>query len=196
MQFVWALLLLGLLLSLVTQGLQGLSEAWRSNPLLVMTAVAVPLMWLKIYQMWVAERPPRPPPVHPKTLFELRVLTPREFEEAVAALLLAEGYTRVRVTGRSGDLQADIIATSPAPAQVKTVVQCKRYGKAKVTSPQMQSFIGMAYRHHGARGIYATTSTFTKPARQLGRQHGIELLDGPALVAGMRRANRRATTPS
>jgi restriction system protein len=111
----------------------------------------------------------------------LLVLTPREFEEAVATLLAGHGYRDVRVNGGPGDLGVDISCRTPAGARV--VVQCKRYAPGKsVGSPDMQRFLGMVV-HHGADcgGIYVTTSSFTTAARDLARGYRITLIDGDEL---------------
>ena len=115
-------------------------------------------------------------------LERLRALSPTEFELVIGELLRQEGYRDVRHTGGGGDLAADLICRDARGALV--VVQCKRYGAGKrVTSPQLQLFIGMVYTHHQADyGVVVTTSTFTRPAIALARQHGIALLDGATLT--------------
>ena len=115
-------------------------------------------------------------------LERLRALSPTEFERVVGELLRQASYREMRHTGGGGDLAADLICRDARGALV--VVQCKRYGAGKrVTSPQLQLFIGMVYTHHHADyGIVVTTSSFTRPASALARQHGILLLDGAALT--------------
>ena len=116
-------------------------------------------------------------------------LDPADFELAVAQLLSDVGFSRVRVSGGTGDLSVDVVCADPRGRSV--VVQCKRYSPGKrVGSPAVQQLIGMAFSHHQAdRSILVTTSTFTGPAVALARQHGIELLDGPALAAMSRRSS-------
>lgn len=130
------------------------------------------------------------------TLAELLSLTPQRFEEAVAQLLRDEGYSRVRVHGGAGDLQADVTAVAPAGQRV--VVQCKRYSPGrKVGSPTVQSFIGMATVHHRVPiGMIVTTSEFTAPAAELARRYGIDLVDGKALVDRIRRQRESAAVPT
>jgi hypothetical protein len=108
-------------------------------------------------------------------------MTPTQFEQATANLLHDLGYKDVRRTGGSGDLNVDVWARD---AQGKRVaVQCKQYGLGhSVGSPDVQTFIGMVFQHHGAdRGIFATTSGFTAPAAALCKQHNIWMLDGVEL---------------
>ena len=110
----------------------------------------------------------------------LYALTPAQFEHAVADLLHRQGYRRVRASGGSGDLGADIHCEDARGAHV--IVQCKRYAAHRhVGSREMQILLG-ALAVHQARGIFATTSTFTAPARDLAQQFDITLLDGPAIV--------------
>ncbi|MCS6767491.1 MAG: restriction endonuclease [Candidatus Nitrosocaldus sp.] len=116
------------------------------------------------------------------TLERLRSMGPGEFEHAIADVLRAMNYRDVRVVGGSGDLAVDITARL---GRDRVVIQCKRYTGRKVTSPEMQMFIGMMVTEYkAAKGIYVTTSSFTRDAMELARKHGIELWDGDTL-AGM-----------
>lgn len=110
-------------------------------------------------------------------------ITPTEFEHRVALILSANGYRDVKVAGGPGDLAVDITCRDPAGAHV--VVQCKQYAhQRKVGTPEVQTFIGMAFAHHrAAKGLYVTTGSYTQGARDLAKAHGIQLLDGTALVS-------------
>lgn len=114
-------------------------------------------------------------------------MTPREFEDAVGALLQDSGFRRVQRVGRSGDLCADLIAVDSSGRDV--VIQCKRHATAsKIGSPDIQKFLGMTVVHHRAsRGIFVTTSEFTKPAIELANSHPIELWDGAYLSQKLER---------
>jgi restriction system protein len=109
-------------------------------------------------------------------------MTPKEFEFLVASILQELSYSNISVTGGPGDLAVDISAVNPDGD--KAVVQCKRYAQEhRVGSRDVQSFIGMAFQHHNAEElIFATTSTFTEPAKQLAQQHQIKLWDGYQLT--------------
>ncbi|MFC7655451.1 restriction endonuclease [Pseudonocardia benzenivorans] len=117
-----------------------------------------------------------------QSLGELLALTPTEFEHATGAILSRSGFRLTRVGG-PGDLGADLRGYDPHGRTV--IVQCKRYAPGrKVSSRDLQSFLGVLVRHHQAQcGVYVTTADYTKNARDLARQHGIWLLDGNALVA-------------
>jgi Restriction endonuclease len=120
------------------------------------------------------------------TLERLRALTPSGFEQVVAMMLERSSYTQVEVVGGSGDLGVDIKAIGPSGEQV--VVQCKRYSAGNnIGSYAMQAFYGMTLHHRADKGIYVTTSSYTRQARELGEQHGIQLIDGESLAKTFRR---------
>ncbi|HEX2179684.1 MAG TPA: restriction endonuclease [Actinomycetota bacterium] len=125
-----------------------------------------------------------------RTLGDLLSLTPPEFEEAVAGVLASSSYRRVRLVGRAADLGVDIACFDGRGRPV--VVQCKRHAPGiAVGSGEVQRFLG-SITHAGAqRGIFVTTSRFSGPAIELAAQHGIELVDGEALVGMVARAGRR-----
>ncbi|HET6634581.1 MAG TPA: restriction endonuclease [Streptomyces sp.] len=105
-----------------------------------------------------------------------------QFEHAVANLCLRDGCRDVRVTGRPGDLGADVTAVAPDGCRV--VIQCKRYGPAtKVSSPDLQRFGGTCFTVHGAHhAVVVTTGQFTAPALDYARAHGILCYDQTALT--------------
>ena len=113
---------------------------------------------------------------------ELLALSPREFEEAMGALLGEMGFSRVERVGGAGDLTVDLRGKDPSGQNF--VAQCKRYAPDnKVGSPEIQQFIGMGKLHHGAqRLLYFTTSEYTAPALDLARRHSIELFAGADIV--------------
>lgn len=115
------------------------------------------------------------------TLEGLQQTTPSQFEHAVAEILAKSGYSDVQVVGGAGDLAVDIICTDSDGKKV--AVQCKQYTTKPVGSKELQTFIGMMKIHHRIRkGIYVTTSLFTKPATELAGKHRIELIDQTALI--------------
>ncbi len=120
--------------------------------------------------------------VSAQTLGELLMLTPSEFEVAVAQLLQKLGYSNVQVVGGAGDLGVDIVCWDDQSQKI--VVQCKRYAPGRrVGSPDLQSFLGMMTIHHQAHsGIFVTTSTFSQPALDLAGQHPVTLIDGNQLT--------------
>ncbi|MEE4546447.1 restriction endonuclease [Streptomyces sp. V4-01] len=106
-----------------------------------------------------------------------------QFEEAVAELCRRDGCTDVRVVGGSGDLGADVIATTPTGRRM--VVQCKRYAPGRrVGSPDVQRVGGTYAVVHGAElALVVTTAAFTPAAEEYARAAGIRLVDGEELAA-------------
>lgn len=121
------------------------------------------------------------PPIRVETLGELLALTPTQFEDAIAQMLRDRGYRNVERCGGAGDLGVDITCRDPSGAQL--AVQCKRYGPGNlVGSRDLQLFIGMITTHHAVdRGVYVTTSGFSRPAQALAKEHRIKLIDGRQL---------------
>ncbi|MET7305310.1 restriction endonuclease [Embleya sp. NPDC005575] len=107
----------------------------------------------------------------------------REFEHLVAGLCRRDGCSRVRVSGGAGDLGADVVGLLPDGRRF--VVQCKRFAvTSKVGSPDMQRFLGTGRHVHGAQVlIFATTTVFTTPARNLGVAQSVVLIDRDRLGA-------------
>ena len=93
----------------------------------------------------------------------------------------------MRVTGRSADLGADIIASTSDGRRV--VVQCKRYA-GSVGSPHVQRLNGTAWTIHGAEiTMLVTTGRLTANARDLAGRCGIMLVDRDALAAWVSTGN-------
>lgn len=163
-RFVWFLALLGAIYALTFW----LYPGYELIAIIIMASLIITVT----ISRWAARRR------RARTLKGLLRGSPTEFEQAVAALLRRQGFGRIRVTGGAGDLTADITARDPRGQSV--VVQCKRYQPGRlIGSEELQTFIGMQRIHHQAdRGLYVTTSTYTKPARDLARRHAIVLVDG------------------
>lgn len=135
------------------------------RPLIAASAVFAVVTWSAVWIAW-RRGPSR--------------MTPDRFEQHVAGLLQRDGCTDVQVIGGANDLGADVIATSPDGLRV--VVQCKRYTKRPVGSPELQTFGGTARPVHRAHiACMVTTSRFTKPAVDYAASMGIQLIDGRAL---------------
>jgi restriction system protein len=122
-------------------------------------------------------------------------LTGPQFEQLVADLLTRDGCDGVQLSGGAGDRGADIKAISPEGHQV--IVQCKCYRSQPVGDPDMQRFLGTVRQvHNAAIPLFVTTSRFTRPAVQLAREHGIELVDGPTLRTWRQGGWRLPTDPT
>lgn len=125
-------------------------------------------------------------------LNKLQQGTPLFFEKAVLKLLLAMGYggkeNLFQHTGKSHDGGIDgVIKQDPLGIQ-NIYIQAKRYASENsVGSKELQSFLGALQGNGVDRGVFITTSSFTKSAKEytqklLGR---IVLIDGKELVTLM-----------
>jgi len=116
-----------------------------------------------------------------KSLGDILVLTPGEFEKLTGKILEANGFHSVQIVGGSGDLGIDIFALDQLGN--KHAVQCKRYAPGHtVGSPAIQTFFGMMIHHQVQKGIFVTTSTFSRPAIDLATQRDIQLIDGDQII--------------
>jgi restriction system protein len=112
-------------------------------------------------------------------------LPPSGFERLAQRLLREAGFTKVEVTGKSGDGGIDGYGTLQINPLVsfKVLFQCKRYAKA-VSPSHVRDFRG-AMAGRADKGIIITTGTFTTEARKEASRDGvppIELIDREKLV--------------
>lgn len=121
-----------------------------------------------------------------KSLGDILVLTPGEFEKLTGKVLEANGFHDIQIVGGSGDLGVDIFAWDQLG--YKYAVQCKRYAPGNtVGSPTIQTFFGMMFHHQVHKGIFVTTSTFSRPAIDLAAQRDIQLIDGNQMIGLLHR---------
>lgn len=115
----------------------------------------------------------------------LKSLSPDGFERLTRRLLLEAGFENVVVTGKTGDGGIDghgILQINPL-VSFKVMFQCKRFQNS-VSPSQIRDFRG-AIIGRAEKGIFITTGTYTKSAKDEARRDGvvpIELVDGDKLV--------------
>ena len=115
----------------------------------------------------------------------LRNMPPDAFERLCQRLLRESGFEEVEVTGRPGDGGIDgrgLIRLSGL-ISFSVVFQCKRYS-GSVGPGEVQAFQG-AVQGQADRGMFLTTGTFTRSARQAATRPGavpIDLIDGELLL--------------
>lgn len=113
----------------------------------------------------------------------LRSISPDAFERLAMRILRESGFTKVTVTGRSGDggidgigiLQLNLIS-------FPVLFQCKRY-QGSVRPSEVRDFRG-AMMGRSDKGLFITTGSFTSDAQKEATRDGappIELIDGPQL---------------
>lgn len=118
----------------------------------------------------------------------LQQLSPSGFEKVIRELLRESGFEQVAVTGKGPDDGIDgygTLALNPF-VSFKVLFQCKRYKNGKaVTRPQVGEFRN-AIMGRAEKGIFITTSSFTKAAIDEANRDGVipvELVDGAKLVS-------------
>ncbi len=130
------------------------------------------------------------------SMTEVDALSWQEFEQYVADLFRRDGCTEVVVSGKRGDLRADVIGYLADGR--KLVIQCKKYASERsVSSPDMQKFVGTARLEHGADvALFVTTCrTFTKAALGLAVRQDIVALHRDLLGSWVRAAHLESLIP-
>jgi restriction system protein len=116
-------------------------------------------------------------------LAKLQSIEPAAFERLCQRLLREHGFTRVEVTGKTGDGGIDgqgVLRVNLVSFHV--LFQCKRY-KGSVGASTIRDFRG-AMQGRADKGLVITTGTFTPDARREATRDGapaIDLIDGEAL---------------
>lgn len=127
----------------------------------------------------------------------LRLAPPAFFERVIVQLLLAMGYGGTyaqagKAIGRTGDNGVDGVIDQDTLGLDRVYVQAKRYAEnVTVSAGDIRDLFGSLDMHKAAKGLFVTTSTFTKSANETAEKLGkrIVLIDGNALAALMIRFN-------
>ncbi len=130
------------------------------------------------------------------SMTQVDALSWQEFETYVASLCRRDGCTKVIVSGRSGDLGADVVGYLADGR--KLVIQCKKYAPHRsVSSHDMQKFVGTARPEHGADvALFVTTGrNFTKDALGLAVRQDIVALHRDLLGAWVKGAHLATLIP-
>lgn len=124
-------------------------------------------------------------------LQQLKATSPRQFENIVIDLLVAMGYggsrkEAAKAIGRSGDEGIDGIINEDRLGLDVIYVQAKRWD-GTVGRPEIQKFAGALQGQHAKRGIFMTTSSFSREAADFASRvdNKIVLIDGDTLVQHM-----------
>ena len=125
-------------------------------------------------------------------LAEILGLSPRFFEQLVVDLMVAMGYggsqqDAARTTRYSSDGGIDGIIKEDRLGLDSIYLQAKRYTDRTVGSPEVQSFAGALDRYKARKGVFITTSGFSREAQEYVGQieKRIVLIDGARLTALM-----------
>ncbi len=121
----------------------------------------------------------------PSDLFNL---TPRQWEELVAASYAKAGFNEVILTPRSGDFGRDVIATKSGWGTVRIIDQVKAYRPGHlVTANDVRALLGVLHGDPRAtKAVMTTTSSFaprimTDPFIAPFCPYRLELVDGTEL---------------
>lgn len=112
------------------------------------------------------------------------------FEELVLELLHALGYgtseADLQHLGGAGDAGIDGVISLDKLGFEKVCIQAKRWQGA-VGRPEIQGFFGALAGRRAKKGVFITTATFTRDARDFGQQvsENIVLIDGARLTSLM-----------
>ncbi len=121
-------------------------------------------------------------------LQRLQTIDPTAFERLSQRLLRESGFTRVEVSGKSGDGGIDGVGVLRVQLiSFQVLFQCKRW-KGSVGSEVIRNFRG-AMQGRADKGLIITTGTFTAEARKEATRDGapaIDLIDGEALCGLMK----------
>ena len=116
--------------------------------------------------------------------------TPAFFEQLIVELLVAMGYggsheDAARQLGRSGDGGIDGVIDEDRLGLDRIYVQAKRYAAGSVVGrPEVQGFVGSLVGLGANKGVFVTTSAFSKQALDYtrGLQQRVILIDGSRLT--------------
>jgi restriction system protein len=123
-----------------------------------------------------------------EVLERVKSASPAFFERLVVELLVAMGYggslrDAGQAVGRSGDGGIDGIIKEDRLGLDALYIQAKRW-EGPVSRPEIQKFAGALQGHRARKGVFITTSSFTKDANEFVRviDSKIVLIDGETLA--------------
>jgi restriction system protein len=121
-------------------------------------------------------------------LERVRQCSPEFFERLVVQVLVAMGYggsiaDAGRAIGGSGDEGIDGVIKEDQLGLDALYIQAKRWSNP-VGRPAIQGFVGALHGQRARKGIFITTSSFTKEAREYAAsvETRVVLVDGPQLA--------------
>ena len=119
---------------------------------------------------------------------KVKSCSPQFFERLVVDVLVRMGYggnfaDAAQAVGRTGDCGIDGIIKEDPLGLDRIYVQAKRWEKS-VGSPEIFGFIGALQKQHAKKGVFITSSEFTKAALEAaeGLDTKIVLIDGKRLA--------------
>jgi len=132
---------------------------------------------------------------------QLLNISPREFEELVAAIFEAEGYD-VSLTKATRDGGVDVFAERVNQLDLpdQWVIECKRYNPENpVGVDVVRQLSGVKYVLNSRNAVIVTTSRFTKDASKFAEKSGVDLVDRNKLLQWLKKyspAKEKRTSPT
>lgn len=130
--------------------------------------------------------------VEEDVLAKVKSSSPEFFERLVVKLLTSMGYggslaDAGKAIGKSGDGGVDGVIKEDKLGLEQIYLQAKRWDNATVGRPEIQKFVGALHGKRARKGIFLTTSTFTKEAHEYasGLETKVILIDGSELAKFM-----------
>jgi restriction system protein len=122
-------------------------------------------------------------------LARIKSCSPSFFERLVVELLLKMGYGGSRrdfgeAIGKPGDGGIDAVIKEDKLGLDAIYLQAKRWNDGQVGSKEIQAFVGALHGRKARKGVFITTSGFSKPAQDYVR----EISDKVILIDGTRLA--------
>ncbi len=127
--------------------------------------------------------------IESELLARVKGCSPDFFERLVVRLLTAMGYggslaDAGKAIGKSGDGGIDGVIKEDKLGLDLLFIQAKKWDNTTVGRPEIQKFVGALYGRKSKKGIFITTSTFSKEARNYadGLDSRVILIDGTQLA--------------
>lgn len=122
-------------------------------------------------------------------LAKIKSCSPSFFERLVIELLLKMGYGGskrefAQVVGKPGDAGIDGVIKEDKLGLGYIYLQAKRWVDGQVGSKEIQAFVGALHGKKASKGVFITTSDFSKPARDYVKeiQDKVILINGETLA--------------
>lgn len=125
-----------------------------------------------------------------EVLERVKAMPPAFFEQLIVELMLSLGYGGTvedagQTLGKTGDGGVDGVIKQDKLGLDNIYLQAKRWNEGTVGSKEVQAFVGALSGQGASKGVFITTSTFTKAAKdytKLNHAFKVSLVDGLELA--------------
>jgi len=107
-----------------------------------------------------------------------RKLSRKPFEDLIAEVYRGEGYLVEQAAGGRRDGGYDLVLLR----ENSVLVQCKHWLVDQVGVPHVRELAKAMHKVGATGGVFITTGTYTKSAREFAIRVAIQLVDGDALI--------------